>query len=225
MGSGFLTYAEAANRLGRSKRSIHNYVKLGYLKSIVQAGSKVVFEEDVGQLAIETGVGQPAMNRKSFFQMQCRIQKLENEMTAVKHILEIRDEPLRPPDAEIRTLHMASMAYLAVGKWDAVTIDSWAGLFERMDEGFLEKLVVVTQDSKAWVPIFDFCLKLMEFSNNQVPNSLEWQARFKKLDEGRKRLRGTIILWTEMGRGTASEAILSTLDSPKEGLLRRLSSS
>ena len=115
--------------------------------------------------------------------------------------------------------------YLGSTKWDAATVDSWAGLFDRMDEGFLEKLVAVTQEARAWVPIFELCLRMMEFSHKQVLTSLEWQARFKKLDEGRKKLRATIIMWTEMGRGSTPGSLLASLDDPKEGLLRKLATS
>lgn len=221
----FYTYAEAANRLGKSKRSIHNYVKRGYIKSQTKDGNTVLSRHDVEQLAIELGSDLPAMNRKTFFQLQSRLQKLEEEMKTVKHILEIRDEPLRPSDVELQTLYGAAQSYLAAGKWEKDTIDSWAGLFERMDEGFLEKLIKTTQEPKAWVPIFDLCLRMHDFAHSQTQESLEWQVRYQKLDEGRKKLRGTIIMWTEMGRGTTPYPLLSSLEDPKEGLLRKLAAS
>lgn len=225
MGSAFLSFEEAANRLGRSKRSIHNYVKRGFIKRTLHGGDVVLRREDVEQLAIELGADMPAMTRHSFFRMQARLDKLENEMTTVKHILEIRDEPLRPSTEEVRGIYGAARAALSVGKWSTEEVESWSSLFERMDETFLDYLVKATQELKAWVPLFELCLAMQESASHQLKTSLEWQARYRQLEEGRKKLRGTIIVWTEMGRGTSHDLLLSALDDPKEGLIRRLSAS
>lgn len=222
MGSAFYTYEEAANRLGKSRRSVFNYVKRGYLKNYIREGQVVVRKEDVEQLAVELGSDLPAMNRHTFFQMQSRLQKLENEMTTVKHILEIRDEPLRPSDSEAIAISAAAKTYLAAGNWTAEHVDQWLPLFEKMDESFLEKLISATQEPKAWVPIFHLCLRMLELALKNSPTSLEWQARAKRLDEGRRKLRGTVIMWTEMGRGTTEEVVLRSLDDLKEGLLRKI---
>lgn len=225
MGSAFLSFDEAANRLGRSKRSVHNYVKRGFIKRTFQDGVVVLRREDVEQLAIELGADLPAMNRQTFFKMQARLERVENEMRAVKHILEIRDEPLRPSADEVRGVYGAARAALGVGKWSTEEVGSWANLFDRMDEGFLEILIKATQEQKAWVPIFELCLSMQKEAAKHFQSSLEWQARYKHLDEGRKKLRATIIVWTEMGRGTSPESLLTVLDDPKEGLIRKLSAS
>jgi hypothetical protein len=225
MGSGFYTYAEAANRLGKSKRSIFNYVKRGYIKSSLREGQTVLNRDDVEQLSIELGSDLPAMNRMAFLQMANRLQKLEHEMNTVKHILEIRDEPLRPSDAETSGIFNAAKTYLAAGVWTEEHVDQWVGLFERMDEMFLEKLISATREPKAWVPIYELCIRMCDLAQKQGASSLPWQARAQRLGEGRRKLRGTIIMWTEMGRGTTSEVILSGIDDLKESLLRKVAAS
>jgi hypothetical protein len=226
MGSiSFYTYDEAANRLGKSKRSIFNYVKKGYIKSLIREGRPVLNRDYVEQFSIEMGADLPAMNRMTFLQMAHRIEKLEHEMTTVKHILEIRDEPLRPSDAEISGIYNAAQTYLAAGAWTDQHVDQWVGLFERMDEVFLEKLISATREPKAWVPIYELCIRMNDLAQKHGASSLTWQARAHRLGEGRKKLRGTIIMWTEMGRGTTSEVVLKGIDDLKESLLRKVAAS
>lgn len=231
MGSAFqgpetCTYVEAARRLSVSRRTVFNYVKQGFIKKVQRDGETHLSREDVEQVALDQGTDAPAMNRKSFIQMAHRLQKLENEMVTVKHILEIRDSPLRfETDLEGSGLYRAAADALAAGNWGEQEVDLWSGLLERMDEVFFEHLQRATCESKCWVVFLKLCNALQEhalITANKTP-SLDWQARVKRLDEGRKKIRGSIILFVEMGKGTTPLDLLSSVDDPKTGFLKRFS--
>ena len=226
MGSGFMTFEEAANRLGRSKRSIHNYVKQGLLQRVMNSGNVVLRKEDVEQLAVDIGSDSPALNRKTFYLLQARLKKLEEEMVAVKHILEIRDSPLRPSESEARGLYAAATESLSRRNWVAEEVDLWAAQFERLDEPALDSISQAIQDNKAWTPFFTLCLELIKYAHSRFSTEkvdpLLWLARHKRLEEGRKKLRGSILIWIEAGRGSVSEPFLTSLEGGKEAVLRRL---
>ena len=222
--SEYYTFEQAANRLNRSKRSIHVYVKDGFIGKRRVDGQVVLLKEDVEQLAIEIGADMPAMNRKTFFQLQARIKKLEDEMHAVKHILEIRDQPLRPTIQEAQGLHAAaSESMTRRGNWNPDEIRLWADQFEKMDEVSFDSFSSALADPKPWMIFYQLCMWMMEtVSRSKTPEML---ALHKRLDEGRKKMRGTVLMWIEMGRGSVPENVFRLLDFDKETVIRRATTS
>ena len=57
MGSGFYSFNEAAERLGKSKRSLYVYVAKGLLKKRTENGRRVLDREDVDLMAVDIGAG------------------------------------------------------------------------------------------------------------------------------------------------------------------------
>ena len=224
MGSDFYTIDQAMNRLGKSKRSIYNYIRMGYLLQATEGKVKGVKKSDVEQLAIDQGSDAPAMNRSNWFKMNAKLARLEQAMIAVEHILEIRSQPLRPGPNEGRGLLEAAKNSLSYGTWELREVEMWAGLFDRFDEATLKTISVETQDSLAWQPFFKLCVAMMNFTwalHTQKP-TLESQALHQKLDEGRKKLRNVVHLWISSGEGPLPEAFLASLETPKETVARRL---
>jgi hypothetical protein len=224
MGRTFVTFEEAANRLGRTKRSVHSYVKNGLLRKTTQDGEVLLHWDDVEQLALDLGADAPAMNRKSFIHLTARIQKLEMDMTVVRRMLEIQDNPYRPDAAEAAGMHKAASAALVHKSWKTEELHAWASYFDRMDEVTFDIFQEVTHLQKPWEVFFRLCLAQMKFVSAQhleTPD-LIWQALHKKLDEGRKKIRACALMWIEMGRGTIAPDLLKEVDSDKEDLLKRL---
>ena len=225
------TFAEAATRLCKSERTIHEYAKKGFLKKKIENGRVVLNREEVELLAVDVGVKQQPVNRKTVFKLQARLTKVEEEMRAVKHALELRDAPPLRPDANTCSgLLLACTTYLNTTDrfkfWTTSLIDQWTDLFERMDEETLDSFISASSNPQAWVPLFRFCTNLMGFcweNDRQIP-SLLWQARAGRLETARQRLRGVIILLVEMGGGTAPLRLLDTLGSPRENLINRIAS-
>lgn len=229
MGSANYSFDEASSRLGRSKRSVHEYVKKGFIKKRIENGKSALSKEDVDQLAVELGVDLPSMNRHTFLQMQSRLKKLEDEMGAVKHILELRDTPpLRPDPSTGLTLITAVQAYLHVQDkdlvWTPPFIEQWASILERLDEESLNLFAKVSNDTQVWSYFFKFCTALMDFcwvQDRKAP-SIEWQLRAGRLDGARKRLREVVVTWVEMGKGTLPQQLAESLSSNREALISRV---
>lgn len=227
MGSVFYTFDEAARRLGRSKRTIHNYIKQGFLNRVVDNGAILLRREDVEQLAVDLGSDAPALNRKTVYELQSRIRKLEQDMSVVRMALQIRDNPLRPSDEEASGFYKAAVMALKAGNWSRKEVELWVDYLHRIDEVTLDTFLKSTGILQPWKVFYDLCIHMMEAVSNEETyrTDLEWQVLHKKLDEVRKRMRDSIILWMEMGRGTLPDSALKSVDTVKEDLLRRISSS
>lgn len=224
MGSLFVTIEEASNRLGRSKRSIHNYINKGYLRKTIQDGKVVLYKEEVEQLANDTGVDNPAFNRTNFNILMGRITKLEKDMGICRRALEIREHPLRPTKEEAIGLHAAASKALMINYWTDAELDTWASLFDRFDEVALDMFRDELASTKPYEVFYHLCLAQMRFvsSNVDFTTSLTLQVMHKRLDEGRKRMKTTLLMWVEMGRGHVSEEVLHKLETDKESMFTRL---
>lgn len=228
MGSGFYTFEEAATRLGRSKRSLHDYVKKGLIKKRLNGRESVLDREDVELLASEQGTDYPSLNKKTFLKAQTRLQKLEDEMKMVKHILQIRDvQPLRPDPTTSLGLLSAAKTYLGVDReavWMPALIEKWADIFERIDEETLSALVSGSNEAQAWIPFFKFCSQMADFcwEQDKKTPSLAWQAMGTRLETARQGMRRAIMVWLEMGGGTLPEKLLSGLEGPRDSFMRRM---
>ncbi len=234
MGSAFYTLEETANRLNRCKRSVWGYIKKGFLKKEVHAGNVVLLKEDVEQLAVSLGTDFPSLNRQTFFNLQSRLKKIEEEMITVKTILEIRDSPLRPDPKIARGIYEAIVHYTTVVNINGIshssvptvteeTVDHWIDIYSRIDEKTLDLIVKATLVPDAWKSLLDWCTKLESYCLEQdlKKASLIWQARIQKLSHGRKKLRDAIIIWLESGKGTIP-SLIDSLDSNQDVLCRRL---
>jgi len=229
MGSGFYTFQEASKRLNRSTRSLHDYVKKGFLKKRLEDGQPVLDREDVDLMAVDMGVDAPSMNRKTFLQMQTLLEKTVNEVRALKHALGLRDvQPLRPAQVVCEGLISACTTYLHIDDrdkwWTVDLIEKWSDFFERMDEETFNAFSKTANDPQAWVPFFKFCAELADFcwEQDKKTPSLAWQARAGRLETARQRLRGVVVTWLEMGRGTIPSNLLDVLGSNREALLGRI---
>jgi hypothetical protein len=203
-------------------------VKRGFIKKRVEAGRSVLDRGDVDLLAVDLEVDLPSMNRRSFINMASRLQKLEDEMRLVKHLMELRDpQPLRPDTNTCLGLYSAAQAYLGIekaGNWTQDLTNKWVEIFERMDEETLSALSKATNNPKAWAPFFDFCSQLVDhcWAEDKKSPSLAWQSLGERLSAARKQLRAVVVTWLELGRGTVSPQFLEGLETNKEALFRRL---
>lgn len=220
-----MTFEEAANRLGRSKRSVHNYVKQGFIKRSMLDGKVVLQRDDVEQLAVELGADLPAMNRKTFFQLQSRIQKLEEQMVLVQQMWGIQEKPLHPNETEAAGLYRAALDSLkSAPTWSVQEMEMWVDLFLRFDETTLTQVSKTARINNPW----DVFMKLSMGFSNQVGQdkglaaSLPLQALLSKIETARKRLKAEAVLWVEANRGLPSD--FKQYDTLKEDLIKRLGS-
>ena len=224
MGSLFYTFTEAATRLGCSTRTIHNYVKRGYLRKQNSHGKIVLQKEDVEALAAEEGIGLPAFNRKNFYLLQVRLQRLEADMAIVRRALEIRDEPLRPNVDEAKGLHMAAINALAANHWSDQELETWASVFDRLDEVSFNMMAEALASATPYHVLYQLCMAQMQkvSTDPSFKSSLKLQILHKKLDEGRKALRKSVLMWIEMNNGTSTPAVMLKLEATKDTLFKKL---
>lgn len=223
MGSNFVSYDWAANRLNKSKRMIHNYIKDGLLTRYRSENESVLRQDEVEQLHVELQSNNKTITRKTVILLEQRVKRLEDEMNAVKHILEIRDNPLRPSVQEAAGLRSASINALGRGTWKLEELSLWADQFERIDEITLDAFAKAAPgEPKPWAEFYNLCLAMMAFVENQ--RGLESAAIWKRLDEGRKKLRSTVLIWVELGRGSVPDQVFDLVDTSKERVIRRLAS-
>jgi len=222
-----LTYDQAANRLGCTKRSVHNYIERGLLKRVVQSGKVLVRRDDVEQLAEESGTDFPALNKKTVYQMLSRLKKLEDRyemMTQIWDTLGLQEKPLRPEPKEAAQLHRAATDFLTVATYQLKEMQSWAGVFVRIDDAAVETVAEATGSLQPWRPFHDLAHRMLDHLEKQkaLKTDIELQALQAKLQLGRRRVREAALFWIEAGRGSVPEQALRALDTPGEALLRDL---
>jgi hypothetical protein len=219
-----MSIEEAARRLGKHRRSISNYMDKGFLRKIHRGRKVVIPTEDVEQLAVELGTDFPAMTRKTFFDMQSRLKKLEEKMFLVEQVWGIQEKPFRPNQKEAVGLHTAVTQYLQAKTYQAGELEAWAMTFNRIDEKTLTTVAEACLTAKPWEPFFELVTRMLEFVDDQkeLKSSLTLQALRAKLDAGRKKVREAALFWIESGKGSIPQQLFRSLDTPKEDLLRSL---
>jgi hypothetical protein len=217
-----LTITEVATRLGRHRRSIHNYLEKGFLRRVERNGKVLVPSEDVEQLAVELGTDFPALTRRTLFEMQAKIRKLEEGQRVFEKMWGIQEKPLRPSPNEAAGLLKATTDYLSNTSWRFEELNSWALLFNRVDEETLDALAEHGMTTKPWEPLYDLSLRMLAFIDKTKAETLELQALRATMESGRKKIREATLFWIERGRGTVPQQVFKLLDSPKEDLLRSL---
>ena len=227
MGSSFLTIDEAALRLGRHKRSIHNYLEKGFLRRVRREGKVLIPFEDVEQLAVELGTDHPAINRHTIFDLSSRMKKLEEQMAMVQGIWGIQEKPLRPSPQEVAGLLKAAADYLSAPMFEMRELETWADLLNKIDEKTLTAIAEHGLTTKPWELFFELAGRMVEVmeKDKTFTSSLGLQALHGKMESGRRKVREAALFWIESGRGTVPSKVFKLFDTPKEDLLRRLSQS
>ena len=222
-----MTIPEAASRLGCSQRSVHNYLKKGFLKREATRNRKVLLRpEDVEQLAEELGTDFPVINRRTIFQLNRRVMQLEEEMQTMKTMwaaMGLQEKPLRMNVREMAGLFKAVTDYLTLEKYQLKELDSWAGIFNQVDETTVEQIGEITGSTQPWKPLLDLATKMsMALSPKAVKNDLALQALQAKMEQGRRKVRTAALFWIESGKGTIPKGLFQALDTPQDELRRAL---
>lgn len=166
----------------------------------------------------------PAFNRKNFYMLMARVQKLEQDMGLCRRILEVRESPLRPSKNEALQLVSAATKALVTNYWTDEEIEMWTTIFDRFDETTLECLSEGTATTHPYEVFFKLCLAQMKDVSTRegFQTTLSLQLIHKKLDEGRKRLRDTILLWVRISSGSIPEQVMQKMESDKGALFKKL---
>jgi hypothetical protein len=220
MGSDFVSIAEAARLLKRSKKTVTAYLNSGALRRVRNGIRVVIPVADVEALSVDIGTNLPAMNKKTFYQLVARVQRLEMAVAVLRKATGIGASPLRPSKEESVGLYEAAIRALAAGKWEQAEIDVWADLYEKMDEVFFDILGSYVARTDAWRPFFELCIaQARQVSQHEdFPRSLGLQQRHDRLRLSIREMRNVILVWVETGGGVSMAAVM-----PVEDLAKRLS--
>lgn len=225
MGSAFWSYTEAANRLGKTKRSIVNYVKRGLLTTRVQNGVNLIPREQVEQLAVDLGTGMPALNRQSFFELTAKVRKLEEIVAVMAEMLQLKQEMVRPNPQEAKGWYNAVSESLSrSGSWSLDEMTLWSLHFLKIDEMTLGAIEKVVLDTQPWTPFFRACSEMSEYAYSQMKRdpSPELLKTHVRLEAGHRHLRSVALVWMETHKGVTPQTVLKALDLGKSGILQRV---
>lgn len=222
----FYGFREAATVLGCSVRTVYNYVEKGYIRRVYQKQTPVLLKEDIDSLALRfknAGPDLPPVTPESQAMLLVRIERLERDMNLAKHILQIKDSPLRPSPVEAKQLFNHVSASLVVGKWHREEIEMWASVFESIDEVTLTSLFESGLGESPYRPFLELCVaQLKQLSTAPgFQTDLEAQLLHKRLDEGRRKLQACLLSFLYITGRDIPESVLSEV-SKKASLMARL---
>jgi excisionase family DNA binding protein len=220
MGSDFVSIAEAAKTLKRSKRTVVSYLKNGLLHRERVGRKTLIPVADVESLLVELGVDLPAMNRKTFYQLVARVQRLEMTSAVLQRATGIGASPLRPSKDEALGLYEAAQRALGTEIWRTDELDLWADMYEKMDEVFFDIVGSYIAVTDAWRPFYTLCVaQARRVSQHQgFEKDLHLQQLHDRLRLSMKMMRGVVLAWVELGGGSATAVV-----DPLDDLSRRLS--
>lgn len=229
MGRTFVTFAEAAQMLKRSVRTVHTYVDKGLIRreycSTLEGTDVVLSRADVEQLASEQGANLPALNNKTLVDIQGRLRAMEMKMAVFQKMNGLEDrEPLRPNPENALGLVEAAKQSLTATTFQSEEVHLWVDLFMRMDEVTFELIRKAGAASDYWQPIFNLCLHFLEFAADpkRCKDSRIWFLYHMELTQCLKHLRSIILVWIESGKGSATATLRQHLGRGRDDLVRRL---
>lgn len=227
MGRDFVTFEEAAQILKRSVRTVHTYVKNGFLRREYVEGKVVLCRTEVEQLASDHNANLPALNNKTLVDLQARLRSLEMQMSVFRKMNGFEERPpLRPaPELALGLIDAAKQALKATN-FGSEELNMWVDMFLRMDEVTFEMFRKAGASADYWQPIFNLCLHLIEFvaDPKRCKDSRVWLQYHEELTQCLKRLRSVILVWIESGKGEATAALRRHLGGGRDDLVRRLTS-
>jgi len=224
MGSAFCTVAEAAARLGKSKRTIWTYIDKGFLKRNLRDGKVHISRDEVEQLALELGTDFPTLSRKTFYELQSKVKALEVQMAMVQATWGASEAPLRPSEKEAAGMHKAATDYLCTTTWTYDELVNWSKIFPSIDETTLNAVAKAALTMKPWEAFYSLAERMLEFvsASKNLKTTLALQALKHALEQGRVKVREAALLWIETGKGSIPNEVFRLFDTPKEDLVRRL---
>jgi excisionase family DNA binding protein len=219
MGSDFVSTTEAAKLLGRSRRTVIAYQQKGALRRVRNGRRVLIPKEDVESLAVDIGANLPAANRKTIYQLVARVQRLEAAIAVLKKAAGLQDAAIRPAKEEAAGLYTAATRALASSTWSLAEIGMWVDLYEKLDEISFDEISAYSGHQEAWWPFYQLCVAQTKqvAHTKSFETSLSLQQLHSRLCLAMKNMRGIILVWVEVGGGTAL-----TQAFPIEGLLKSL---
>jgi hypothetical protein len=194
-----MSIAEASRVLGKTPRTIRNYINSGQLSSGQHGRSRYLNPEEVHELLVDDQ--STRVTAAEFRAIRAQVRRLESEMMVIQHMLDLRNETLGMTEEFSRELYAAAIEQYQrpVGSYSLKELESWADVFARMDENDLSTIGAAVQRD-AWKVLLRLSARLLTdvVSREDYKTSLALQQAHKLLADARRRLRISIFIYIEM---------------------------
>jgi excisionase family DNA binding protein len=194
-----MTISEAARVLGRSERTIRNYINSGQLSSQRSGRRQHLDPEEVHELKTEGMLERPKL--AEIRTLRAKVRRLESQMAVVQQILDLRNAKLgmTPDYANAVMGLLRDQAARPQGSYTLRDLESWADIFGRADE---EDLAVFERAGHptAWVELLRLSSRMISevVARADYKNSLAAQEVHKLLADARRRLRISCFVYREL---------------------------
>ncbi len=192
---------EAANFLGVTERTISNYINRGYINPDRVTG--IINEQELRQFKRIVDSPIP-LNKLSFSRLLMKVEKQERELSVIKRILDLYNEPLTLTDTALVSLY--NMAdFNKKDLWPDGWELHWADYLNRMDDDLFVRLESLTNDAHPWIKFYNLC-KAIEAT--KLPDELKMlysKARYK--------LIGLAYIWAKY-KGESSSIYKTLYEHP-----------
>jgi len=212
-----MSIADAGRVLGKTERTIRNYIKTGQLTSTGSGRSRLLDPEEVHEL-----LAAPKGERITVAEirtLRATVRRLESEVAVIQHMLDLRNESLGMTSQYAKELHAAMIEQYGrpAGSYSTAEMRAWADIFTRMDEA---DLLTFSGAGAAWKILLRLCGRMLSevTARPDYSTSLELQQIHRLLADGRRRLKISIFIYLE-SLSDASTALERTL---KEDVFERL---
>lgn len=149
-GDVFLTKEEAGDILDKSPRTIHRYIEKGWLEPVFKGRNIGTTRDSVYKLKEEL---EREVNpyKVSIQTLEARLMVAESRIGAMMRLLNMRNEPLRLTDPEMKSFY--DMVELCSRQgWPPHNEEMLIDSFMRMDEDALEQCEKIVGDEHPWRP-------------------------------------------------------------------------
>ena len=214
--SNVLTLGQAAKLIGVSQRSVHRYIRKGYLRRATKGRGSRVFEDDAERLRKTVEEPLPiSINKFTFVELYEKVIWLERQMASVLHVLNLRQQPLQRTDAEMFALFKMAERHLNEG-WSPPDEPNWVEIFLQLKREHIEQIERTTNCEDPWLPLYQLAAAMHLAAYDG--------ALKEKFLAGRENIRAIGEFWVRLkGRGPRTLDLLIKRDSvPFNRLLRLL---
>jgi hypothetical protein len=214
------TFDEAAKVIGCSKRSVHNYIKKGFITRVFDTTDNTpkVKKDEVILFTGESSTTYPGISKRSFMELSRRVQRAEETLAVMKVILGIGERPIRCNEVQAAGFTNACLLNLNNTSWTPEEMDFWANQILLFDEITLGSIAKVGLETAPWVPYFKLISAMYEKSlvDFDTKPSITTEKLKVKLEKTKKHLYSMGLIWTELNKDSSEYLMrLQTKESKK----------
>ena len=142
------------------------------------------------------------INRTTIGRLDARVQVLEQQMSVVLRVLDLRCEPLMLTSSQLRALYYMAQHHLDE-QWSPHEEEMWLDTFVRINMGDFENMYKMVEDEHPWRPLYQLCNAMLQAPcepNNKL-----------RLTAGRANLEKIAYIWATT-RGVTDKSLSKLIE-------------